>query len=100
RRQAAIRRRRDREDADLHLVRRIALGHVLPQLAFRGWVIADDKSDTNLAHSFLVGSMPINDCPSASKFSRCAWLCCVTVCRSRKRCSNGFLSRIALAPAA
>src|SRR5262245_34215210 len=38
--------------------------------------------------------------PITSKIANCAWACCDTACMSRKRRSNGLLSKTAVAPAA
>jgi hypothetical protein len=43
---------------------------------------------------------PSRTCPTISKLANCACTCWITVCTSRKRRSNGLLSKIAVAPAA
>src|SRR3954451_5676056 len=43
---------------------------------------------------------PSSTCPTISKLANCACTCWMTVCTSRKRRSNGLLSKIAVAPAA
>ena len=43
---------------------------------------------------------PSSTCPTISKLAKWLCTCCITVCTSRKRRSNGLLSKIAVAPAA
>jgi len=46
-----------------------------------------------------LGSLPSRCCPTVSKCERRPWTCWVTVLMSRKRRSNGFASKMAVAPA-
>ena len=46
------------------------------------------------------GGTPSRTCPTCSKWALRAWICCESVCMSRKRRSNGLPGKIASTPAA